>query len=467
MSASYDVVVLGAGPGGYVAAIRASQLGLRTAVVEKEYWGGICLNIGCIPSKALLRNAEIAHLLTRNADAFGIRVNGSLEVDYSAARKRSRQVADGRANGVRYLMRKNKIDCYEGWANFRDAHNLEVQLNSGDVKSLKFRHCIIATGATPRLLPGTQLSPRVVTYQQQILAEQLPASMIIVGAGPIGVEFAYLLSGYKVDVTLIEGAERILPSEDEEVSRELAKQFQRSDIHLMTSARVDAIDDTGTAIRATISIAGGEPHVVEAAMLMQSVGFQPRTQGFGLDSTGVQLTARGAIEIDETMRTNVPHIFAIGDVTGKLMLAHVAEAMGATAAERIAGAPSVKLDYDMMPRATFCQPQVASFGFTEAQARQRGFEPHVARFPLQANGKAQGLGDATGFVKLVSDSRNGQLLGAHIIGHDVSELLPELTLAHQWRMKPLAIARNVHVHPTLGEAVMDAAHGLAGGMINV
>jgi dihydrolipoamide dehydrogenase len=466
MAKEYDVVVLGAGPGGYVAAIRAAQLGLKTAIIEKKYWGGVCLNVGCIPSKALLRNAELAHIIKEEADKFGIQITGEVRMDFGAAYKRSRQVADGRVKGVHFLMRKNKIDEYDGWGTFRDANNIDVALNNGSTETLTFKSCILAPGAVTRLLPNTQLSERVVTYEEQIMDENLPKSIIIAGAGAIGIEFAYVHRNYGVDVTVVEFLDRTLPLEDEEVSAELEKQYKRLGVKIMTKTRVDSIEDTGSGVRVTVTGADGKQQVLEADKCMQAIGFKPRTEGYGLENTGVQLTERGAVAINGRMQTNVPHIYAIGDVTAKLMLAHVAEAMGVIAAENIAGAETIELDFDMLPRATYCQPQVASFGYTEKQARDKGYDINVAKFPFQANGKAHGLGDATGFVKLISDKKYGEILGAHLIGPDVTELLPELTLARFAELTPNEIARNVHAHPTLSEALKEAAHGLEGHMIN-
>jgi dihydrolipoamide dehydrogenase len=478
MPGHYDVIVLGAGPGGYVAAIRAAQLGKRVAVVEHKYWGGVCLNVGCIPSKALLRNAELAHLVTSQAKTFGIEFSGPVRVDYGAAFARSRTVADGRVKGVHFLMKKNKIDEIDGWGTFADAHTLDIALGAhstngsgsgsgnGRTDRITFDDCIIASGASTRLLPGTSLSERVVSYEEQILSSDLPGSIIIAGGGAIGVEFAYVLGNYGVQVTLIEYLDRILPLEDVDVSTELTRRFKRAGIQILTSTRVDSIEDGDGPVKVTVT-RDGAAQVLEADKVMQAIGFAPRVSGYGLERTGVQLTDRGAIQIDEFMRTSVPNIYAIGDVTAKLMLAHVAEAMGIIAAETLAGAETMALDYVMMPRATFCQPQVASFGWTEAQARKRGFDVRVAKFPFTANGKAQGLADPVGFVKLISDAKYGELLGGHLIGPEVTELLPELTLAQQWDLTSTELARNVHAHPTLSEAVKEALHGLAGHMINM
>ena len=464
MSAHFDVVVLGAGPGGYVAAIRASQLGLKTAIVEEKYWGGVCLNVGCIPSKALLRNAELAHLVTKEAKTFGISSDGPITFDYGAAFDRSRSVADGRVKGVHFLMKKNTIQEFTGRGKFTDAHTIEVAGDNG-TETVTFDHCIIASGATTKLLPGTQLSERVVTYEEQILTRDLPGSVIIAGAGAIGVEFAYVMHNYGVDVTIVEFLDRVVPLEDADVSKELAKRYKKLGINVLTGTKVESIDDSGDKVKVTVST-NGSSQTLEADKVLQAIGFQPRVEGYGLENTGVELTERRAIAVDGRCRTSVPHIYAIGDVTAKLMLAHAAESMGIVAAETIAGAETMELDYTMIPRATYCQPQVASFGLTEAQAREQGYDVQVAKFPFTANGKAHGLADAGGFVKILSDAKYGELLGAHLIGPDVTELLPELTLAQQWDLTVHEVARNVHAHPTLGEAVKEAIHGLAGHMIN-
>jgi dihydrolipoamide dehydrogenase len=465
MSSHYDVVVLGAGPGGYVAAIRAAQLGLSTAIIEEKYWGGVCLNVGCIPSKALLRNAELAHIFHAEAKTFGI--EGEVSFNFQAAFKRSRTVSDRVVKGVHFLMRKNKITEINGWGTFTDDHTLSVNGSDGE-RTVTFDNAIISVGATTRLLPGTTLSERVVTYEEQILTDSLPESIIIAGAGAIGVEFGYVMANYGVAVTIVEYLDRLVPLEDPEVSAELARAYRKLGITTMTSTKVETIDDSGDKVKVTVSpAAGGESKVLEADKVLQAIGFAPRTEGYGLDKTGVELTDRGAIAIDGLMRTNIPHIYAIGDCTAKLMLAHAAEAQGIVAAEAIAGAETIELDYDMIPRATFCQPQIGSFGYTEQQARDKGYDVTTAKFPYSANAKAQGLGDATGFVKLVADAKHGEILGAHLIGPDVTELLPELTLAQLWDLTAEEVARNVHSHPTLSEAIKEVAHGISGHMINI
>lgn len=466
MSAHFDVVVLGAGPGGYTAAVRAAQLGKSVAVVESKYWGGVCLNVGCIPSKALLRNAELAHIVKNEADTFGLVFEGEVKADYSKAYERSRTVADGRVKGVHYLMKKNKITEFDGWGTFTDATTLDVRLNDGGNETVTFDHCIVAAGATTRLLPGTSLSERVVTYEEQILESELPRSIIIAGAGAIGVEFGYVMANYGVQVTIVEFLDRMLPLEDPEVSKELARQYKKLGVDVRTSTRVESIDDSGDVVRVTVS-SGDAQEVLEADKVLQAIGFAPRVDGYGLDKTGVRLTERGAIEVDDHLRTNVPSIYAIGDVTGKILLAHAAEAMGIVAAETIAGAETMTIDYDMIPRATYCQPQVASFGYTEEQARKLGHEVKVSKFPFMANGKAHGLGDPVGFVKIVADAAHNEIIGAHLIGPDVTELLPELTLAQLWDLTADEVGRNIHAHPTLSEAVKEAIHGISGHVINL
>ncbi|MHA0285390.1 dihydrolipoyl dehydrogenase [Mycobacterium sp. C3-094] len=460
----YDVVVLGAGPGGYVAAIRAAQLGLNTAIVEPKYWGGVCLNVGCIPSKALLRNAELAHMFTKEAKTFGI--SGDVSFDYGAAFDRSRKVADGRVAGVHFLMKKNKITEIHGYGKFTDDHTIVVDLNEGDTETVTFDNAIIATGAHTKLVPGTELSKNVITYEEQIMERDLPGSIVIAGAGAIGMEFAYVMKNYGVDVTIVEFLPRALPNEDAEVSKEIEKQYKKLGVKILTGTKVESINDDGSTVTVKISKDGKEDEL-KTDKVMQAIGFVPNVDGYDLKKAGVELTDRGGIGIDDYMRTNKPHIYAIGDVTGKLQLAHVAEAMGVVAAETIAGAETLALgDYRMMPRATFCQPQVASFGLTEQQAKDEGHDIVVAKFPFTANGKAHGLADPTGFVKLIADKKYGELLGGHLIGPDVSELLPELTLAQKWDLTANELARNVHTHPTLSEALQECFHGLVGHMIN-
>jgi dihydrolipoamide dehydrogenase len=463
----YDVVILGAGPGGYVAAVRSAQLGLSVAIIEEKYWGGVCLNVGCIPSKALLKNADLAHQFHHKAALFGI--SGDVSFDYGVAWDRSRTVANGHVKGIHFLMKKNKVTEYEGRGTFTGPNAISVAKSDGSTVEVTFDNAIIATGSRVRTLPGVAIGGNIVTYEEQILTRELPKSIVIVGACAIGMEFGFVMTNYGVKVTIIEFLDRALPNEDADVSKEIAKQYKGYGVDILTSTKVETVTDHGDHVTVTYTpAAGGETQSIDADKVMMSIGFAPNVEGFGLEASGVKLTDRGAIEIDDYMRTNVPHIYAIGDVTAKLQLAHVAEAQGVVAAETIGKAETMTLgDYRNMPRATFCSPQVASFGLTEQQARDAGYDVKVAKFPFSANGKANGLGEPIGFVKLIADGEHLELLGGHLIGPDVSELLPELTLAQKWDLTALEAARNVHTHPTLSEALQEAFHGLAGHMINL
>jgi dihydrolipoamide dehydrogenase len=466
MTETYDVLVIGAGPGGYVAAIRAAQLGQKTAIVDKQWLGGVCLNVGCIPSKSLLKNAEVAHTLRERGKEFGFSFE-NLTLDFSVAAKRSRQVSNRLVKGVEFLMKKNKIDVHMGTARLSGPGSVTVTAADGSTKALSAKNIIVATGATAAV-PGAWKvdGQKVVTYLEAILQDKLPKSAIVIGSGAIGVEFSTVWNSYGVDVTIVEMLPRIVPLEDEEVSAELEKAFKKNGIKALTGHKVEAVETTESGVRVTVS-ANSETKVLEAEQALVAIGFRPNSKGLGLEELGVKISERGFIEIDERMATNVPGIWAIGDVTGKLMLAHVGSAMGIVCAEHIAGHETVTLDYEMMPRATYCQPQVASFGLTEAQAKERGYAVKIGRFPFQANGKALGLGDYAGWVKLVVDEKYGEILGAHLIGPEVTELLPELTLAHMLELTPAEIARNVHAHPTLSEALMEAAHGAEGAAIHI
>ncbi|MDK8699287.1 dihydrolipoyl dehydrogenase [Corynebacterium pseudodiphtheriticum] len=466
----YDLVVLGAGPGGYVAAIRAAQLGKKVAVVEKQYWGGVCLNVGCIPSKALLKNAEVAHTFNHEAKDFGI--SGDVSFDFPTAHKRSRKVSKKIVGGIHYLMKKNKIQEINGLGHFKDAKTIEVKEGDDEGKTLTFDDCIIATGSVVKTLPGIELGGNIVSYEEQILDENAPESIVIVGAGAIGMEFAYVLANYGVDVTVVEFMDRVLPNEDADVSKEIAKQYKKLGVKLLTSYKTTAVKDNGDNVTVDVESKDGKKQdTLTVDRCLVAVGFAPRVEGYGLENTGVELTERGAIAIDERMRTNVDGIYAIGDVTAKLQLAHVAEAQGVVAAETIGGVETQELgDYQMMPRATFCNPQVASFGYTEEAAKEKwpDRDIKVATFPFSANGKALGLNESAGFTKLIADGEFGELLGAHLVGSNVSELLPQLTLAQRFDLTAGEIARNVHTHPTLSEGMKETAHGVADGhMINL
>lgn len=462
----YDVIVIGAGPGGYVCAIRAAQLGLKTAIIDKQWLGGVCLNVGCIPSKALLKNAEVAHTLRERGKELGFSFE-NLTLDFSVAVKRSRQVSDRLTKGVGFLMKKNKIDVHMGAARLTARDTVAVTDAEGKISELKAKNIVVATGASVAVPPGWTIDgEKVVTYLEAILQEKLPKSAIVIGAGAIGVEFATVWNSYGVEVTIVEMLPRLVPLEDEEIGTELGKAFQKRKITSLVGHKVLSLQATESGVEVKVSGEKGEK-TLQAEQALVAIGFKPNGRGLGLEELGIKLTERGAVEIDERMATNIPGIWAIGDVTAKLMLAHVGSAQGIVCAENIAGVETVKLNYEMMPRATYCQPQVASFGLTEAQAKERGYEVKVGRFPFQANGKALGLGESAGWVKILTDAKYGEILGAHLIGPEVTELLPELTLAQMMELTPAEIARNVHAHPTLSEALMEAAHGAEGHAIHI
>jgi len=459
----YDVLVLGGGPGGYVAAIRAAQLGLKTALVEKEHLGGVCLNWGCIPTKSLIRNADIVHLFERGKE-FGFKVTG-LEFDYKVAVKRSRQVSKRLVKGVGFLMRKNQIEVVNGFGRLTGPHTLDVE-----GKTLSAAHIILATGASPALLPGVEVDgQRIVTYRQAIVQDELPERIVIVGAGPIGMEFAYVYNAYGVQVTVVEMLPHILPNEEPEVAAVVAKAFRKVGVKLLEGTRTEHIEvgDEGVRVRVK-SLDSGEEETLDADQVLIAIGVRPNSQGIGLEAAGVEVSDRGWVPVNEVMQTNVPHIYAIGDLNGKLPLAHVASAQGIVAAETIAGVETVPIDdYSNMPRCTYCHPQVASLGLTEAQAREQGYDVVTGSFPFQANGKALGLGEKEGFVKIVIDAKYHEILGVHMVGPEVTELLPELSLARMLELTPEEIGRNVHAHPTLSETIMEAAHAALGHAIHI
>lgn len=465
MADQYDVVVVGAGPGGYVCAIRAAQLGQKVAIVDKQWLGGVCLNVGCIPSKSLLQNAAVAEILRQRGKDFGFSFD-NLQLDYGAALKRSRQVSERLVKGVGSLMRKNKIDVHMGAARLTAPNQVEVTSKDGQTQTLAASHVVIATGA--RVAPPAAFNvdgQKVVTYLEAILQDHVPASAVVIGAGAIGAEFSTIWNAYGAKITLIEMLPTVVPREDEEVGQELAKQFTRAGMIVKTNTRVEKIDASGDQVKVTVSGPGGS-ETFEAEQALVAIGFKPNSANLGLEDIGVA-TDRGYIQIDDRMATNVPGIWAVGDVAGKTGWAHTASAQGIVAAEHIGGHESVVIDYAFQPSAVYSHPQVASFGLTEKAAREQGYQVKIGKFPFIANGKALGLGDYQGFVKIISDAKYGEILGAHMIGPEVTELLPELTLAHNMELTAEEIARNVHAHPSLSEAIMEAAHGLVGGYINL
>ncbi|MGD8626315.1 MAG: dihydrolipoyl dehydrogenase [Anaerolineae bacterium] len=460
---TYDVTIIGGGPGGYVAAIRAAQLGLEVALVEREKMGGVCLNWGCIPTKALLRNAEVISLLGQGKE-FGFSIS-DVEVDYAAAVDRSRKVSARLVKGVESLMRNNGVEVIEGHGVLEAADRVEVRLNDGGQRTLHSRYVILATGGQARTIPGVTVDGQaVMTYRQAIVLDEVPASAVVVGAGPVGMEFAHVWQAYGARVTVVEMLDRVLPLEDEEVSALVTRAFKRRKVKIMTSTRVEGIETAKAGVRVRVSGKKGE-ETLEADRVLLAIGVQPNSQDLGLEAVGVEL-ARGFVTVDDRMATNVPGVYAIGDVTGKLALAHVASAQAIVAAEAIAGVDTHPLDYDAMPRCTYCQPQVASFGLSEAEAQEQGHKIKVGKFFFLANGKALGLGERDGFAKIVADEVSGEILGAHLVGPEVTELLPELVLARTWELTPEEVARSVHAHPTLSEALAEAAHAVFGQAIH-
>ena len=459
--ADYDVVVLGSGPGGYVAAIRAGQLGLRTAIVERDDLGGVCLNWGCIPSKAILRNAQVLNLV-RNAGDFGISFR-DLTFDFGEAIDRSRQVVDQLTRGVGMLMRKNSVEVVRGRGALRDAGTIEI---ADDGRQLSGDNVIIATGARQRSIPSLPIDHEVVITSREALERRtVPDRVLIVGGGATGCEFAHIYRTYGAEVTIVELLPRLIPAEDEAVSVLLERSFARRGITLLTGASVQGISVDGGLAQVSVS-ADGADSVIECDTVLVAVGVQGNVDGIGLEPLGIE-TENGFIKIDKRMRTSVPSVFAIGDVTGKLLLAHVASAQGVAAVETIAGLDPRELDYTLMPRAIYCEPQVASFGLTEAEATAKGITVKVGKFPLAASGKALALAEPEGLVKLVIDAEIGEIVGGHMIGADVTELLGELSMTRLLEGTTTELGWLVHPHPTISETIKEAALAAEGAAIHI
>ncbi len=459
--ADYDVVVIGSGVGGYVAAIRAGQLGMKAAVIERAEIGGTCLNWGCIPSKALLRNAEVVSLL-QHADDFGISFD-NLQLDFGKAIDRSRQVVKRLTDGVGFLLKKNNVEVIEGLGTIKDANTVEVQ-RAG--RTLSTKNIIIATGARFRQLPNLPIDGKtVITSREALELREPPGRVVIVGAGATGAEFGYLWSKYGSEVTLVELLPRVVPNEDEEVSSQLERSFRRQGIKSMTGSSVDEVKVSGNTATVTVTNEKGTTEI-ECDKVLVAVGAQGNIDGIGLETTGVE-TERGYVTVGEMMQTNIDNIYAIGDVTGKMLLAHVASAQGVTAVEHMAGLEPQPLDYDYIPRATYCRPQVGSFGLTEAQAVERGYTVKVGKFPFIASGKALALAETEGFVKVVVDEEIGDILGAHMIGAEVTELLGELGMARLLESTNKELGWLVHPHPTLSETIKEAALAADGEAIHI
>ena len=460
MDSDYDLIVIGAGPGGYVAAIRAGQLGMKTAIVEREALGGVCLNWGCIPSKALLKNAEVVSYFHR-AQEFGLKFD-NFEADYSIAVERSRKVVDRNTRGVAFLLRKNNVDHIEGTGTIKRQGVVEV---SPEGRELNAKNIVIATGARPRSIPPLPIDgEKVITSRESIVQTQLPSSIAIVGGGAIGVEFAYIYKMYGVDVTVVELLPRLVPNEDEEISPLLERAFSRMEINVMTGTGVTGVDTSAGGAKLSVE-KDGVTQTLDVDQVLVAIGIQANTEDLGLEGMGIEIQ-NGAIQVDDVMATNLPGVYAVGDVTGKLALAHVATAQAVAAVESMAGLETQPLDYTFMPRATYCQPQIASFGLTEAQAREQGYQVVIGSFNVQANGKALAMGETEGIVKLVVDEKHGELLGGHMIGPEVTELLGELAMTKLLEGTTLELGWAVHPHPSLSEMVKEAALSAQGRAIH-
>ena len=456
----YDVAIMGGGPGGYVAAIRAAQLGLKAAVIEQDRVGGVCLNWGCIPSKALLWNAELVHLFRESGD-FGITYD-ALRIDMGKAIDRSRKVVERMVKGVEFLLKKNKVPVINGRARLKSAREIAVE-PSGDV--IEAEQIIIATGAHARSLPGIEIDGEVVmTSREALELRETPRSIVIVGGGPVGVEFAYFYRAYGAEVTVIELLDRLVPLEDEQISRQLERAFKQQGVAFRTSAKVAGIEVSKGAATVSVSANGADEELTADKVLI-GIGMAANIDGLGLEEAGVALE-RGYVQIDDKMRTSLANVYAIGDVTGKLALAHVASAQGVAAVETVAGNETQPLVYEKMPRCIYCQPQVASLGLTEAQARERGIEVKIGTFPYRGNGKAIAMERTDGLVKLVVDAKTDEIIGYHIIGQDATELLAEASLASVLETTPRELGWTVHAHPTLSEIVKEAALAVDGEAIH-
>ena len=451
--ADYNVAVIGSGPGGYVAAIRAAQLGLKAAIIERDDTGGVCLNWGCIPTKALLRNAEVLELMKR-ADDFGISFD-NLRFDYGKAVDRSRQVVRRLTSGVGFLLKKNNVTQIEGAAVIKDRATIEIQ--GAEPQTITADNIIIATGGRPLQVPGVEVDGKtVLTYREAVVLKEVPTRIVIIGGGPIGVEFADIYHSYGSEVTIVEMLPRLVPLEDEEISHQLERSFQKRRLKFMTGTRVKDVLTNNDGALVNLEDGDGKTASIECDKVLVAVGMRANSDGLGLESLDLEMD-RSFIQIDDGMQTNVQGVYAIGDVTGKLLLAHVASAQAVTAVETIAGRNPPALDYSLMPKATYCRPQVASFGLTEAQAREQGHAVKVGKFPLMASGKALALGETDGMVKLVIDAETGEVIGAHMIGAEVTELLGEVSLSRLLEGTTTELGWLVHPHPSISEAIKEAA----------
>jgi dihydrolipoamide dehydrogenase len=461
---NYDIIVLGSGPGGYVTAIRASQLGMKVAIVEREALGGICLNWGCIPTKALLKSANVFEYINHASD-YGIKVEKA-DKDFTAVVKRSRDVAGGMSAGVTFLMKKNKIDVIMGTGKVKPGKKLEVTAADGTKKELTANHIIIATGGRARQLPNLTIdNKKIIGYRDAMVLPTQPKKMVVVGSGAIGVEFAYFYATMGTEVTIVEYLETIVPREDKEIGKELEKVFKKKGMKIMTKSSVEKVDTSGAGCKVTVKTATGT-EVIECDVVLSAVGVSPNTENIGLEEVGIK-TDKGLVMVDEYYKTNVEGYYAIGDITPGQALAHVASAEGITCVEKIAGHHPEPIDYNNIPGCTYCSPEIASLGMTEEEAKAKGYTLKVGKFPFSASGKASAGGAKEGFVKMIFDAKYGELLGAHMIGANVTEMIAELVVARKLETTGHEILKAIHPHPTMSEAVMEATAAAYGEVIHL
>ena len=461
---NYDVIVLGSGPGGYVTAIRASQLGLKTAVVEKESLGGVCLNWGCIPTKALLKSANVYEYIN-HADDYGIKISGH-KADFTAVVKRSRDVAEKMSGGVQFLMKKNKIDVIMGTGKVLSGKQIEVTDKDGEIDTHSGKHIIIATGARSRQLPNlVQDGKQIIGYRDAMVLPKMPKKMVIVGSGAIGVEFAYFYNAMGVDVTIVEYLPNIVPVEDIDVSKQLEKIFKKKGVNIMTNSSVEKVEKSSKGCQVSVKTSKGE-EMIECDIVLSAVGIQPNIENIGLEETGIVVDA-GKIVVDEYYQTNLPGYYAIGDVVAGQALAHVASAEGITCVEKIAGHHPEPIDYNNIPGCTYCSPEIASVGMTEKAAKEAGFDLKIGKFPFSASGKASAAGHNDGFIKLIFDSKYGELLGGHMIGANVTEMIAEIVALRKLETTGQELIKTIHPHPTMSEAIMEAAAAAYGEVIHM
>ena len=461
---NYDVIVLGSGPGGYVTAIRASQLGLKTAVIEKESLGGVCLNWGCIPTKALLKSANVYEYIN-HADDYGIKISGH-KADFTAVVKRSRDVAEKMSGGVQFLMKKNKIDVIMGTGKVLSGKQIEVTDKDGKIDNYSGKHIIIATGARSRQLPNlVQDGKQIIGYRDAMVLPKMPKKMVIVGSGAIGVEFAYFYNAMGVDVTIVEYLPNIVPVEDIDVSKQLEKIFKKKGINIMTNSSVENVEKSSKSCKVSVKTSKGE-EMIECDIVLSAVGIQPNIENIGLEETGIVVDA-GKIVVDEYYQTNLPGYYAIGDVVAGQALAHVASAEGITCVEKIAGHHPEPIDYNNIPGCTYCSPEIASVGMTEKAAKEAGYELKIGKFPFSASGKASAAGHNDGFIKLIFDSKYGELLGGHMIGANVTEMIAEIVALRKLETTGQELIKTIHPHPTMSEAIMEAAAAAYGEVIHM